>query len=147
MTESRPLPDDSPEPSHGVNPGPNSAIDTYFSRVSRPTPEDMVRVANLIDSPHREIEHSQDTLNICEDLAKDVPNATTVLAGMINLGHEAIPKRWISDPEETRMVLSMVGHMELGSLRALKEAERRGNGFPGLSERILEIEQLIEDLH
>jgi hypothetical protein len=65
---------------------------------------------------------------------------------MIGTGNEAVPKRWKTDPEETRIVLSMTAHMEIGQLRALQAAVRRGPEPPGAAERISEIEQLLSDL-
>lgn len=135
-----------PESAGIINPGPNAAIAAYFSRVAPPTPEEIVPAADIIHAGYRELEHTQDALNICADLARDVPNATTVLAGMIGTGHEAVPKRWRSDPDEMRMVLSMTGHLEIGYLRAQQEAVRRGPDFSGVPERILEVEQLLNEL-
>lgn len=135
-----------PESSDITNPGPNSAIRTYFSRIATPTPEEVVQAADIVGAAYREIEHTQDALNICADLARDVPQATTILAAMIGTDHETIPKRWRSDQDDIRMILSMVGYMEVGYLRAQQTAIRRGPEFPGLSERILAIEQLLDDL-
>lgn len=146
MSESRSFSDDGQEFAHGSF-GSNSAIQVYLSRVARPDPESMQQAADVVGAAYREIEHTQDALSICMDLARDVPNATTVLAGMISTGHEVIPKRWRSDPVETRMVLSMVGCMEVGYLRAQQAAIRRGPAFPELSERVHEIERLLENLH
>lgn len=136
----------SPESGGIINHGPNSAIYTYFSRVALPTPEEIVQVADIVGAAYREIEHTQDALSICMDLVREVPRATTVIAGMIGTGHETVPKRWRTDPDDIRMVLSMTGHMEIGYLRAQQAAVRRGPAFPESPERILEIQQLLDEL-
>lgn len=138
--------DSNPEFIGGTNPGPNSAIDAYFFDIARPGEGRMEEAGKIIGAPHREFEATQDNLSICEDLAKDIPEVTTVLAAMISVGHEALPQRWRSDPEETKMVLSMVGHLEIGYIRAQQAAIRRGPGFPGLPEREAAIERLLTNL-
>jgi hypothetical protein len=146
MTEHA-LPPNEPETTPITNPGPNSAIYTHLSQVAPATPEEIVQAADIVGAVYREIEHTQDALNICFDLVRDVPQATTVLATMIGTNHQALPKRWKTHPEDVRTVLSMVGHLEIGYLSAQQAAVRRGPELPGLPERILAVEQLLDDLH
>jgi hypothetical protein len=135
-----------PEFSDDTNPGSSVAIELFFQDFDRPTKEEMDKAGQIIGAPHREIEKTQDSLSICEDLAYDIPGVTTVLAGMISVGHEALPPLWRRDPEEVRMVLSMVGHLEIGYIRAQQAAVRHGSGFPGLAEREAGIGRLLADL-
>ena len=124
---------------------PKSVIANYFLHVERPTSKDMSAVAGLISGPWREYERTADALNICIDLAIRIPNATTVIAGMFDIDHEAIPPHW-QDPEDTRAILSSVGDMEGSILRSQQRFVIRGPAFPGLPERLAEVEQLVSAL-
>lgn len=125
----------------GINPGPNGVLRDYFSRRPLPTAEEVERAAKLVEE-HQHIEGVQDSFSICVDMAITVPEATTVLAGMINTNHAALPKRWRHDHRESTMVLSMVGEMEMGYLRAMQEAVVHGP-LLATPERIDEIQGLL----
>ena len=111
-----------------------------------PTTKDVRLAAKVFSEPSREVERRQDALSVSEDLAREVPQATTVLAAMIGINHQAVPTRWRSNHEDMRMILRMVGHREVAGLHGQQEIPRRGPEFPGLTERIEEIKQLAEDL-
>lgn len=131
--------------SGSVSIGPQAAFETYFQHAEPASTEDIEEAAKLI-AKHRETEGLEDAFSVCSDIATAFPNPTTVMAEMITTGHEAVPKRWRTDPEDIKMVISMVGYMEIGRLHAQEAAVRRGPGFPGLAERIFEIEQLMDGL-
>lgn len=125
-----------------------AAIRGYFLYVMRPTPAEMETGAALISARYREIEHSKDGYTICADLARDVPYATTVMAGLLEADDAAIPERWRSDPNTVRSLLLATAWAEIGLTNAQQAAAApaRGGVLPGLPQRLYELEQLVTAL-
>jgi len=131
----------------GLGSEPRSIIESYFLHgVAQPVPEAVKAAADIIAGPFREIERTGDAYTICWDLVGGVHDATTVLAEMIRVKHQAINPRWLADPERVRSLLLMTGQIECGGLRAQQTSIDRGPNFPGLPERLAKVEQLIDAL-
>jgi len=67
---------------------------------------------------------------------------TLVTARMMDENHEGLPESWNGDPETARAVLTMAGHIEAGSIRAM----RLDLGSEFDDARLLAIEGLIDSL-
>ncbi|MGC1176572.1 MAG: hypothetical protein WA843_00735 [Candidatus Saccharimonadales bacterium] len=98
-----------------------------------------------------------ETEETCRELCEKVDNPTAQLATMFRSGSGDLPASWTKDPEAMRLVLSVVGSMELGSLRARQlikgdrtAAEYWGDGhedlLPLVGERIDIISQFVDAL-
>jgi hypothetical protein len=122
---------------------PHSAITDYFLYVGRPALEDMDAAGAVLTARYRERDGARAAHSICRDLAMRIHDPTTILAAMFSADHEAIPGRWKADHETTRTILSMVAHLEIGDLHAQQLIPVGDGEFPGLAERLAEVEQFL----
>jgi hypothetical protein len=131
---------------------PQAVIADYFLHVERPTFDEMNAAAGLIEGPWEEVgrlwqqpEPSKTAINMCLYLAARIPEATTVVAGMFEIHHEAIPKKW-HDPKIARTILTNIADMEGVMLRSYQRSIDRGPAFSGLPERLAEVERFMDAL-
>ena len=133
-----------PNGPEGKHPGGlRSVITGYLAHATPPPDEDIDAAASLISGAFREIEHSGDAFSICQDLVVRFNDATTILATLLTAEHESLPERWVDNPETGRIVLLMTGDMEIGRLHALQRPVVQGGAFPGLTERLGEVEAFV----
>ncbi|HEY5442713.1 MAG TPA: hypothetical protein VIJ68_04190 [Candidatus Saccharimonadales bacterium] len=147
MTERTTPPEGDPgHAARGFNNSPKAVIEAYLELVKQhPEPLEIAAAGGLIQGPWRPFENTRDAYSICLDIAARMPNVTTILATMFDTNDEAIPKSWRM-ADATRMVLLMAGDIESGNLRAQQRTVMRGPSFPGLPERLGEVEQFVSAL-
>ncbi len=119
-----------------------TVISDHLRRTGERSVADMQWAADIVDTHYP----MRDALGVCLDLNTTGSDATTVLAGMFAVGHEALPEHWRSNPEIARTVLTISGHIEIGLLRAQQTSVAHEGGMAILDERLQEVESFTAAL-
>lgn len=125
---------------------PGVAIDNFLTPNNRIDANVLTIAGQLVRDGYKGFDGRMNTLGICILFANRLSDSTTVLAELFATDSTDLPEHWKNNPEVTRTVLSMSGHVELGFLRALQVAQAHQGGNPSIDARIAVVERFVTDL-
>jgi hypothetical protein len=125
---------------------PNAAMDGFLDPSKRSAANVLAAAGQFVRAAYQGFDGEKDALGTCVFLTQRLSNPTTVMAELFAMDSVDLPEHWKNNPEVTRIVLTMSGHVELGYLRANQVAQAHEGGNPHIDARIAEVEGFVSAL-